>query len=81
MGSLAMSDKILDKYFRYLEELDNKAKKRLIARLTRSLKSDSGKKTNLHTFFGAWEDNRDSDAIIDDIRASRVEKKDTGNLE
>lgn len=81
MGSLAMSNKILDKYLRYLEELDSKAKKRLIARLTKSLKVKAKKKTDLHVFFGAWEDERDSDTIIKEIRTSRVEKNDTESLE
>lgn len=34
------------------------------------------KKSDLRPLFGAWVDNRDSDAIIKDIRDSRVEKSD-----
>ena len=81
MGSLTISDKILEKYFGYLKNLDNSAKKNLIKKLTKSLETKSGKKTELKALFGAWEDNRDSDEIISDIKASRVNKTHTGRFD
>ncbi len=74
MGSLTISSKILDKYFGYLKNLDNKTKKTLIDKLTKSMETKSKKKFDPKSIFGAWVDNRTSDEIIEDIRTSRVEK-------
>lgn len=74
MGSLTISNKILDKYFGYLKYLDTKAKKSLIAKLTESIDVKPKKEFDPKSIFGAWVDNRTSDEIIADIRTSRVEK-------
>ncbi len=81
MGSLAISNKILDKYFGYLKNLDNNAKKNLIIKLTKSIETKSKKPFDIKTIFGAWEDERTSDEIINEIKASRVEKPNTASLE
>lgn len=81
MGSLTVSVKMLNKYFGYLKHLDNTAKKNLISRLTKSLETKSRKKTELKLLFGAWEDNRNSDEIISDIKSSRVNKINTESFE
>ncbi|OBX26483.1 hypothetical protein LX77_00955 [Gelidibacter algens] len=80
MGSLTISKKILDKYFGYLKNLDNNAKKKLIIKLTKSLETKSEKKFEIASVFGAWEDERTSDEIISEIKSSRVEKRNTANL-
>ena len=74
MGSLTISNKILDKYFRFLKSLDANSKKRLILKLEASLEPNLNKDTELSSFFGAWEDEKASDSIIEEIRNSRVEK-------
>lgn len=81
MGSLTISDKVLDKYFGYLKNLDNAAKKHLIVKLTQSLETKSSKKAELKALFGAWEDNRESDEIISEIKTSRVDKEQTGSFD
>lgn len=81
MGSLVISSKILDKYFGYLKNLDNRTKKRLIDKLTESMKTKPKKGFDPKSIFGAWVDNRTSDEIIADIRTSRVEKLNTQSLE
>ncbi len=81
MGSLTISDKILDKYFGYLKNLDAAAKKHLILKLTRSLETKSSKKPELETLFGAWEDNRGSDEIISEIKNSRVNEENNGSFD
>jgi len=81
MGSLTISNKILDKYFGYLKNLDNTDKKNLIIKLTKSIETKSRKKLDLKSLFGAWEDNRDSDEIISEIKASRVNKINTESFE
>lgn len=77
MGSLVISNKILDKYFSYLKDLDTKTKKSLIQKLRASLENKPNQKTNAKDLFGAWIDKRSSDAIISDIRDSRIEKSNT----
>lgn len=81
MGSLTISNKILNKYFGYLKNLDNKAKKSLIIKLTKSLETKSKKKFDLNEIFGGWEDDRDADEIISDIISSRVNKHNTESFE
>ena len=55
---LAISNKTLDKYFRFLRRLDNSSKKRLIIKLTESMETDVKNPNNLKKMFGAWEDTK-----------------------
>lgn len=71
MANIGINKFILDKYFHFLDRFDNSSKQRLIIKLTESLEFDK-KKSSLSSLFGAWEDSRDSDEIIQDIRDSRV---------
>lgn len=80
MGSLTISNKMLEKYFGYLKYLDNNAKKSLIIKLTKSLETKSKKAFDIKSVFGAWEDDRTSDEIINEIKSSRVEKRNTASL-
>ena len=80
MKSLVVTNKMLDKYFRFLKDLDDKAKKMLISKLTDSMKEKPNEDFEFSSLFGAWEDALDSDEIINEIRTSRVEKSNTENL-
>ena len=80
MGSLTISDKILDKYFGYLKSLDINSKKRLISKLTKSIEIKSKKTFDIKSIFGKWEDDRTSDEIINEIKSSRVEKRNIASL-
>ncbi len=80
MGHLAISSKILDKYFGFLINLDNSSKKRLIIRLTESIETEKKENTDLSLLYGAWTDDRDSDEIIREIRNSRIEKRNNAEL-
>ncbi|MDP3470228.1 MAG: hypothetical protein Q8S14_00035 [Algoriphagus sp.] len=73
MANLTLNNKTLEKYFGMLRGLDNLSKKKLIIKLTESLEIRE-EKVDLKTLFGAWEDDKDSDEIIKEIRESRVEK-------
>lgn len=75
MGSLALNNKTLDKYFGFLKKLDNSSKKRLIIKLTESLEFNEKSSFDLNSLFGSWEDSRDSDAIIKEIKDSRVNNR------
>ena len=77
MGSLTVSNKVLDKYFGYLKNLDNKAKKTLMVKLFESIEIKPKKKFDPESICGAWIDNRTSIEIIADRRSSHVEKDNT----
>ena len=73
---LALTNKAIDKYFRILSRLDNSSKKKLIIKLTDSIETIEEDNFSLRDLYGAWEDKRDSDEIIKEIRNSRIEKND-----
>jgi len=73
---LVLTNRTIDKYFGFLRHLDNGSKKRLIISLTESIEDKNETPISLRDLSGAWEDSRDSDEIIKDIRNSRVEKQD-----
>ncbi|ARN79370.1 hypothetical protein BST97_04095 [Nonlabens spongiae] len=76
MGGLALSNKLIEKYFSYLRLLDDQSKKKLIKKLTGSMKSSASSKKDISEFFGAWIDDRTSQQINEEIRVSRVDKQD-----
>lgn len=80
MGSLVISDKILEKYFGYLKNLDNDTKRNLIVKLKKSIETKSEKPFDINSVYGAWEDDRTSDEIISEIKSSRVEKPNPDSL-
>ncbi len=73
---LTLTNSTIDKYFGFLSRLDNSSKKRLIAKLTESIEDKNEVKIKLKDLSGAWEDSRDSDEIINEIKNSRVNKHD-----
>jgi len=77
---LALKNSTIDKYFGFLTRLDGVTKKRLIAKLTESMGAKEKNHPDLESLYGAWEDTRSSDEIIEDIKGSRVEKKNEINL-
>jgi hypothetical protein len=77
--SLVLTNKTIDKYFGFLSRLDNRSKKKLIIKLTESIEEKATDDFNLKSLYGAWEDSRDSDDIIREIRDSRVDK--SNNIE
>ena len=80
MANLTLNNKTLEKYFGMLRDLDNLSKKKLIIKLTESLEKKE-EKVDMKTLFGAWEDNKESDEIIKEIRESRVEKAEDPGFE
>jgi hypothetical protein len=80
MANLTINNKTLEKYFGLLKGLDNLSKKKLIIKLTESLEVKE-EKVDLRSLFGAWEDDKDSDKIIREIRESRIEKAENPGFE
>lgn len=73
--SLALTNKTIDKYFGFLTRLDNGSKKKLIIKLTESIETREESTFDLSDLYGAWEDSRDSDEIIREIRDSRIDNR------
>ena len=71
---ISIKNTSIDKYLSFLIKLDNISKKRLIVKLTESIEVKEKKHLDLKSLYGAWEDSRTSDEIINDIRNSRVKK-------
>ncbi|WP_154859595.1 hypothetical protein [Cyclobacterium xiamenense] len=78
---LALTNKTIDKYFGFLSRLDNGSKKKLIIKLTESIEEKGKSDVSLKDLSGEWEDSRDSDEIIKEIRNSRVNKQDDIELQ
>jgi len=73
----ALTNKTIDKYFRFLNRLDTNSKKRLIKKLSDSIETkEESTKTDIRSLFGAWVDAKDSDTIIKEIKDSRINKTD-----
>ena len=72
---LALTNKVIDKYFGFLIRLDIVSKKKLIVKLTESIETKAESKIDLRSLYGAWEDSRDSDEIIKEIKESRINKR------
>ena len=73
--SLALTNKTIEKYFGFLTHLDVVSKKKLILKLTKSIEKQEENKFDLKDLYGAWEDLKDSDEIIKEIRASRIDNR------
>ncbi len=71
---LALTNRTIDKYFRFLTKLDNVSKKKLIVKLTESIEVKKDKDFDLRKLYGAWDDSKDSDDIIKEIKESRIDK-------
>jgi len=76
----AISNKAIDKYFSFLKKLDNSTKKKLIIKLAESIETEEDRSFDLEKLFGAWDDSRDSDVIIKEIRESRVNSRNIEKL-
>lgn len=72
---LTISNRMMNKYLGFLTKLDNSSKKKLIIKLTESIETKDETKFNLRSLFGAWEDSKDSDEIIKEIRDSRIDNR------
>ncbi|MBI9039465.1 MAG: hypothetical protein JEY97_15135 [Bacteroidales bacterium] len=78
--SLTLSNKTIDKYLGFLARFDNVSKKKLINKLAESIDTKKESEFELKDLYGAWEDSRDSDEIIKEIRDSRIDN-DKNNTE
>ena len=75
MGGFVLNSSTLDKYFGILKNLDIDSKKKLIIKLTESIQTKKKTVYGIDELFGAWQDSRSADEIIDYIESSRVNKE------
>lgn len=72
MSQLSLSNKMLDKYFRLFRNIDLASKKKLVSKLSDSIKAESEIHANVKNLSGSWIDDRSASEIIEDIRKSRI---------
>ncbi len=65
----------VDNYFRFMRTWDNESKKNLIIKLTQSIDSKNREERDFSSCFGAWEDDRTADEIINELRLDRVNNR------
>ena len=72
--SIITEKKIVNSYFRIMRNWNTESKKDLIIKLTKSINEKSKDKFDFSSCFGAWDDERSADEIIDELCAERVNK-------
>ena len=73
MKAIDINTTLIDGYLRMLGNLSPSNKLDLISKLTLSVKTDIGDKSNsFYKAFGAWESKQSTDEIIKDIREIRT---------
>lgn len=81
MASITLNNSSLKRYIDLFRNLDLTSKKKIIVGLTESInETNMPVSNNLSSIFGAWEDSRDSDEIINDIKSTRVNNRDIENF-
>lgn len=82
MATITLDNSSLKKYIDLLRKLDVKSRKKIVSELNDSIKEseDEKKGNDFFSLFGSWNDDRDSDEIIKDIRSSRVDNRDIENF-
>lgn len=73
--NLAFENKKVNSYFRLMKNWDTESKKDLIIKLTKSINDKTEDKYDFSSCFGAWDDERSADEIINDIRNDRVDNR------
>jgi len=73
--SIITEKRIAKNYFRFMRNWDNETKKDMIFKLTKSIEEKPKDKFDFSSCFGAWDDVRSADEIIDELRAERINKK------
>lgn len=72
--STTKEKRMVNSYFRLMRNWDNEAKKELIIKLTSSIDDKPKDKFDFSACFGAWEDERSAEEIIQEIHSDRVNR-------
>jgi hypothetical protein len=73
--SILIEKRIVNSYFRVMKNWDNETKKDLIIKLTKSIDEKHKDKFDFSSCFGAWDDERSADDIINELRSDRANKQ------
>ena len=73
--SIVKEKRIANSYFRFMKNWDNETKKDLIFRLSASIDDKSKNGSDFSLCFGAWDDERSADEIINEIHSDRTNTK------
>lgn len=72
--SIIIEKRIAKNYFRFMRNWNNETKKDMIINLTSSIDDNSKGKNDFSSCFGAWQDERSADEIINEIYTDRVNR-------
>jgi hypothetical protein len=75
-----IKNNLVDSYIRFMKNWDNETKKNLIIQLTKSIDIVDKKQRDFSACFGAWEDDRSADEIVEDLRIDRVNNSEIENF-
>jgi len=70
--NLAVKQRMVNNYFRLMQNWDVDAKQEMITKLNQSLEVNQADRFDFSSCFGAWDDARSAQDIFDDLRADRV---------
>ena len=73
--NIVIGKQLVESYFKFMKNWDNETKKNLIIKLTESIDNEDKKLTDFSACFGAWQDDRSADEIIEDLRSDRVNSR------
>jgi hypothetical protein len=81
MAVITLNNSSLKKYLDLFRNFDLSSKKKLIEGLSEDLgRPEKDSENKIASFFGAWEDDKDSDEIIKDIKSARTNNPDIESL-
>lgn len=81
MGVLKISDSSISKYFKFLKNLDDHSKTKLIDKLKDSIKTKEKSERNISHLYGKWDDAKSAEDLINEIKNSRLERTSTQSFE
>ena len=70
-----VANRLVDNYYQLIKDWDTDSKKSLIFKLNSSINFKSKKIFDFSSCFGAWEDSRSAEEIVNELRADRVNHK------
>ncbi|MFP5438522.1 MAG: hypothetical protein ACLGH8_12090 [Bacteroidia bacterium] len=77
MAVITLNNSSLKKYLDLFRNFDLSSKRKLIEGLSQDIhESEKDNDNKIAVFFGAWEDVKDADEIIDDIKSTRTDNPD-----
>ena len=77
MATISLNNSSLKKYLDLFRSFDISSKKRLIEGMNKSIEEQENDEADkISELFGAWDDDRDADAIIIDIKSVRTNNPD-----